>query len=231
MTEFLSVFSKHSSLYVLSRNDDGYDLAVTKYDTHINEAHIWSSLVNYLLPNEAYLRNIRVVQNAAGITWFEQMPVGEECDQLTYHNIGDYVVFLVSGKYLVHIQRHDDSMISLDDPLNVDSFIDSLHASAVADDEYAAIFETAKKEFEESPERFSNIRDAIMSIDNLEDRLTESDYKKYKQELDELFSEIKSGASEEELDNMQQIAEDDDVCEITTEAELHEAMDELDNYE
>lgn len=205
MTEFLSVFSKHSSLYVLSQTDNGYDLAVTKYDTHINETHIWSSLVKYLLPNEAYLRSIRVVQNTSGITWFEQMAVDEKCDELTYHNVGDYVIFLVSGKYLVHVQHIDDPVMSLDDSDNVDPFIDSLHASV--NGEYAEIFEAAKKEFEESPERFSSVRDAIMSIDNLEDKLTCGDYEKYKQELDELFSEIKAGATEEELANMQQIVE------------------------
>jgi hypothetical protein len=181
MTKFLSLFRKHKCLYILEKCDNSFGLSIREYDDDIKEDHIWCSLVKYLLPSNEYLKKLKLVQNAAGIIWFE--PLEEEVtEELRVYAIGDYDVFILADKYIVHLQKSSEPFADLFDDGNVDDYIESIHQASKED--YSGIFDEAKKKMEADPVLYNNLCDAVMS---LEGKLTESDYTKYQEEIDSLF--------------------------------------------
>jgi hypothetical protein len=117
--KLLSLFAKCNKLFILEQDEDHLALNYRQYDS--KPENIPTSLIKFILPDR--LEHLDIVQNAAGVIWFEEC---ENANKIRAYQMGEFIIFVYKDIHLVHVQELDAEPLSKDDPRNVDDDIAKL---------------------------------------------------------------------------------------------------------
>lgn len=180
MSKLLSLFTKYKSLFILEEQDGDLHLNFREYDDYLD--NIPTSIVKYMSPDNTYLKFINPVQNSLGISWFDKYEeeVGRDLEVFL---LGDYHVFVLDGKYIVHLQHVDEKPLLLDDNANIDDYIESIHEKPKGD--YPSFFEEAKKLID-----MNDVEKTYAAFEKIEEKMSREDFTKFQEEIDNLFGSV-----------------------------------------